>query len=197
MACRSSSRPATPTSCRGPAHPRALRDRGRAASGGDRAAARGRRHVRRQRAAEGAGRRGRARTAGDRRRLRDRGGGARRRPGGALGAVRRRARDRRGEPAQADARGAGRLAASHTCARSPTSSRRRRAAPSSVFDGECRGRLAAERRGASGGFGYDPAFIPDELPDGAGAGTTMAELTSARRMRSATAGEPCGRSPSG
>jgi XTP/dITP diphosphohydrolase len=30
-----------------------------------------------------------------------------------------------------------------------------------VFFGECRGRLSGERRG-SGGFGYDPAFIPDE-----------------------------------
>jgi XTP/dITP diphosphohydrolase len=30
-----------------------------------------------------------------------------------------------------------------------------------VFFGECRGQLSGERRG-SGGFGYDPAFIPDE-----------------------------------
>jgi XTP/dITP diphosphohydrolase len=30
-----------------------------------------------------------------------------------------------------------------------------------VFFGECRGRLSGERRG-SGGFGYDPAFIPDD-----------------------------------
>ncbi len=30
-----------------------------------------------------------------------------------------------------------------------------------VFLGECRGRLSGERRG-SGGFGYDPAFIPDD-----------------------------------
>jgi XTP/dITP diphosphohydrolase len=44
-----------------------------------------------------------------------------------------------------------------------------------VFIGECRGRLAAERRGTRG-FGYDPAFIPDELPPGARPGTTMAEL---------------------
>jgi len=41
-----------------------------------------------------------------------------------------------------------------------------------VFFGECRGRLAAEVRGA-GGFGYDPAF----LPDGAFRGRTMAELS--------------------
>jgi XTP/dITP diphosphohydrolase len=44
-----------------------------------------------------------------------------------------------------------------------------------VFIGECRGRLAAQRRGTRG-FGYDPAFIPDELPPGAPPGTTMAEL---------------------
>jgi XTP/dITP diphosphohydrolase len=41
-----------------------------------------------------------------------------------------------------------------------------------VFFGECRGRLAAERRG-SRGFGYDPAFIPDED----GQGRTMSELS--------------------
>jgi XTP/dITP diphosphohydrolase len=60
-----------------------------------------------------------------------------------------------------------------------------------VFFGECRGRLAGERRGARG-FGYDPAFLPDEDPGlrsdggaaagagaGAGAGRTMAELSEA------------------
>lgn len=41
-----------------------------------------------------------------------------------------------------------------------------------VFFGYCRGRLAAEPRG-SGGFGYDPAFIPDPERDG----RTMAELS--------------------
>jgi XTP/dITP diphosphohydrolase len=41
-----------------------------------------------------------------------------------------------------------------------------------VFFGDCRGRLAAEVRGA-GGFGYDPAF----LPDGDFGGRTMAELS--------------------
>ena len=40
-----------------------------------------------------------------------------------------------------------------------------------VFFGECRGRLAAERRGTRG-FGYDPAFIPEED----GKHRTMAEL---------------------
>jgi XTP/dITP diphosphohydrolase len=41
-----------------------------------------------------------------------------------------------------------------------------------LFIGYCRGTMAGQPRG-SGGFGYDPAFIPDE-GDGA---RTMAELT--------------------
>jgi XTP/dITP diphosphohydrolase len=41
-----------------------------------------------------------------------------------------------------------------------------------VFFGACSGTLADEPRG-SGGFGYDPAFIPDED----GSGRTMAELS--------------------
>lgn len=41
-----------------------------------------------------------------------------------------------------------------------------------VFFGYCHGRLAAEPRG-SGGFGYDPAFVPDHER----AGRTMAELS--------------------
>ena len=41
-----------------------------------------------------------------------------------------------------------------------------------VFFGECHGRLAPTARG-SGGFGYDPAF----LPDGDYGGRTMAELS--------------------
>lgn len=32
-----------------------------------------------------------------------------------------------------------------------------------VFEGRCTGRLAAQPRG-TGGFGYDPAFLPDDLP---------------------------------
>jgi XTP/dITP diphosphohydrolase len=43
-----------------------------------------------------------------------------------------------------------------------------------VFHGECRGRLADSRRG-SGGFGYDPAFLPAGLPEEDG--RTMAELS--------------------
>jgi XTP/dITP diphosphohydrolase len=46
------------------------------------------------------------------------------------------------------------------------------AAEERVFFGSCAGRLAAQTRG-SGGFGYDPAFLPDELADG----RTMAQLS--------------------
>jgi XTP/dITP diphosphohydrolase len=45
-----------------------------------------------------------------------------------------------------------------------------------IFHGRCRGRLAAEPRG-EGGFGYDPAFLPDDGP----AGLTMAQLTRAQK----------------
>ncbi len=41
-----------------------------------------------------------------------------------------------------------------------------------VFFGDCRGRMARERAG-SGGFGYDPIFVPDATGDN----RTMAELT--------------------
>lgn len=47
-----------------------------------------------------------------------------------------------------------------------------------VFRGECRGRVADAPRG-SGGFGYDPAFVPDEIDDG----RTMAELSDAEKDR--------------
>jgi XTP/dITP diphosphohydrolase len=43
-----------------------------------------------------------------------------------------------------------------------------------VFEGRCTGRLADRPRG-EGGFGYDPAFLPDDGP----AGLTMAELPDA------------------
>jgi XTP/dITP diphosphohydrolase len=45
-----------------------------------------------------------------------------------------------------------------------------------VFEGRCTGRMAAVERGA-GGFGYDPVFVPDDLPDG----RTMAELSDAEK----------------
>ena len=44
------------------------------------------------------------------------------------------------------------------------------------FEGRCTGRRAEAPRG-SGGFGYDPAFIPDDLDDG----RTMAELSDAEK----------------
>jgi XTP/dITP diphosphohydrolase len=42
-----------------------------------------------------------------------------------------------------------------------------------VFEGRCEGRLVSSPRG-SGGFGYDPAFVPDDLD---GSDRTMAEIT--------------------
>ena len=48
-----------------------------------------------------------------------------------------------------------------------------------LFEGRCTGRLAAEPRG-EGGFGYDPAFLPDDV-DVVLAGMTMAELTDAQK----------------
>jgi XTP/dITP diphosphohydrolase len=41
-----------------------------------------------------------------------------------------------------------------------------------LFEARCSGTLTSEPRG-SGGFGYDPAFVPDDYEDG----RTMAELT--------------------
>jgi XTP/dITP diphosphohydrolase len=40
-----------------------------------------------------------------------------------------------------------------------------------LFEGICEGRLSPEARGERG-FGYDPVFLPDDVPDG----RTMAEL---------------------
>jgi XTP/dITP diphosphohydrolase len=45
-----------------------------------------------------------------------------------------------------------------------------------TFTGVCDGTLAADARG-SGGFGYDPAFMPADVPDG----RTMAELSDAEK----------------
>jgi XTP/dITP diphosphohydrolase len=45
-----------------------------------------------------------------------------------------------------------------------------------VFTGVCDGTLSAEVRG-SGGFGYDPAFLPADVGDG----RTMAELSAAEK----------------
>jgi XTP/dITP diphosphohydrolase len=45
-----------------------------------------------------------------------------------------------------------------------------------VFEGRCAGRLSDQTRGERG-FGYDPAFLPDDGP----AGLTMAELSDAQK----------------
>ena len=45
-----------------------------------------------------------------------------------------------------------------------------------TFTGTCDGTLAADARG-TGGFGYDPAFVPADLGDG----RTMAELSDAEK----------------
>jgi XTP/dITP diphosphohydrolase len=47
-----------------------------------------------------------------------------------------------------------------------------------VFEGRCEGRLILEPRG-EGGFGYDPAFVPDDT--GPGDERTMAELNPAEK----------------
>jgi XTP/dITP diphosphohydrolase len=54
-----------------------------------------------------------------------------------------------------------------------------------LFEERCTGRLAAAPRG-SGGFGYDPAFLPDDCLPGGGEGgrespQTMAELSDAQK----------------
>jgi XTP/dITP diphosphohydrolase len=45
-----------------------------------------------------------------------------------------------------------------------------------LFEHRCTGQLATEPRG-DGGFGYDPAFVPDDMSDG----RTMAELDPAEK----------------
>ena len=74
---------------------------------------------------------------------------------------------------------------------------------SACFEGRCGGRLAAHARGARAGFGYDPAFVPDDGPPG----RTMAELSdeqkdaishrgrAARALAQWLAGEPPLRAP--
>ncbi len=47
-----------------------------------------------------------------------------------------------------------------------------------VFEATCEGHLLRERRG-SGGFGYDPIFVPDDT--GPADGRTMAELSPAEK----------------
>jgi XTP/dITP diphosphohydrolase len=68
-----------------------------------------------------------------------------------------------------------------------------RAGVERVFEARCTGTLAAEPRG-TGGFGYDPAFLPDEFPstdasdpqsrsstDRSAPALTMAELSDAQK----------------
>ena len=137
-------------------------------------AARGRRHLRRQRADQGprGGRRHRPRR--DRRRLRHRGGGA------------RLARPASAPPASP-------ASTRPTARTSPSSPPRRRPAAAlryvcviahvdadgaeHLFEGTADGHGRATRRAASGGFGYDPLFVPDDGGDG----RTMAELTDAEK----------------
>jgi XTP/dITP diphosphohydrolase len=47
-----------------------------------------------------------------------------------------------------------------------------------IFEARCEGRLLGERRG-SGGFGYDPAFVPDDT--GPGDERTYSELSAAEK----------------
>ena len=51
-----------------------------------------------------------------------------------------------------------------------------RTAEESLFEGRCTGTMADAPRG-TGGFGYDPIFVPDDRDDG----RTMAELTPAEK----------------
>ena len=92
------------------------------------------------------------------------------RAGGALSPLRGGARERRGEPRPAVCARRRPAVRSSTSARSRTWTRRR--ATERVFEGRCTGTVAAEPRGERG-FGYDPAFLPDDRP----ADGTMAELT--------------------
>ena len=60
----------------------------------------------------------------------------------------------------------------------------------SLFEGRCEGTLAREPRG-SGGFGYDPAFLPDDTgPDDE---RTMAELAPAEKHAISHRGRAAGK----
>ena len=149
--------------------------RGRRAARRRRAAARDRRHVRGQRAAQGPRRRAR-------------------RPAGRRSPTTRASRPRRSaaRPGVRSARYAGEHATDEreprqaararrppaarwpTCARSPTSTRD---GAEQRLRGPLHRHAGAPRRGATGGFGYDPVFLPDDEPSG----RTMAELTTAEK----------------
>ena len=107
--------------------------------------------------------------AGDRRRLRHRGRGARRRA---------RASARRASPARdaTDAENLAKLRAEAPAGIAPALRLRdgvRRAGRRGARRSRAPARARSPRdRAASGGFGYDPAFLPDDIADG----RTMAEL---------------------
>jgi XTP/dITP diphosphohydrolase len=56
-----------------------------------------------------------------------------------------------------------------------------------VFEGRCSGRLAAEPRGERG-FGYDPAFLPDETPPADAGKPSLADEGLAADMRTPSDG---------
>ena len=120
------------------------------------------------------------RRAGDRRRLGDRGRGPRRRAGDLLGPLRRGRRRRRGQPGEAAARGRRRRRQAPRRLRLRAGADRAPTAASTSSKRAARGACWRERRG-SGGFGYDPAFVPDDLPPGDE--RTMAEISAGREER--------------
>ena len=130
--------------------------------------------LRGQRADQGARRPRGDRRGGDRRRLGDRGRRARRRPG--VHSARYAGEDASDEEnlekllREVDAPAT--TAAPPTSARSPWSTSD---GHEHVFEAPLRGDAAARARAASGGFGYDPAFVPDDT--GHGDERTMAELS--------------------
>ena len=104
----------------------------------------------------------------------DLGGGA----GHLLGSLRRRGRQRRGQPRQAAARSRRRRRQPPRRLRLRARVDRRAAGAEHVFEARCEGRLLGERRG-EGGFGYDPAFVPDDT--GPEDERTYSELSAAEK----------------
>ena len=98
------------------------------------------------------------------------------RPGPPVGAVRGPGRDRRGEPEPAPerARGQGRSLRRLRCALAYVDAD----GNEELVEGRCEGTLAEQPRG-TGGFGYDPAFVPADTGP-----TTIARWPSSTRTRS-------------
>ena len=111
----------------------------------------------------------------DRRRLGHRGRGARRRARRPHGALRGRATrpTARTSPSSPPRRPPA-AALRYVCVIAHVDARRRRARSSRA---RATGTRRRRRRAASGGFGYDPLFVPDDGADG----RTMAELTDAEK----------------